>query len=54
MFSTGPMLRGSPWIFGVVAPVRTIKPGTVLKVWTEDAFGGKVRGPDDLVSRVGE
>jgi acetamidase/formamidase len=40
------------WTFGGVKPVRTIKPGTVLEVWTEDAFGGKVRGPDDLVSKV--
>jgi acetamidase/formamidase len=40
------------WTFGGVRPVRTIRPGTVLRVWTEDAFGGRVRGPDDLVSRV--
>jgi acetamidase/formamidase len=40
------------WTFGGARPVRTIKPGTVLEVWTEDAFGGKVRGPDDLVSKV--
>ncbi len=42
------------WTFGGVRPVRTVKPGTVLELWTEDAFGGKVRGPDDLVSRVVE
>jgi len=29
-----------------------VKPGTVLELWTEDAFGGKVRRPEDLVSRV--
>jgi acetamidase/formamidase len=40
------------WTFGGARPVRTIKPGTVLEIWTEDAFGGKVRGPDDLVSKV--
>jgi acetamidase/formamidase len=40
------------WTFGGVAPVRRIRPGTVLEVWTEDAFGGKVRGPEDLVSKV--
>src|SRR5213595_805687 len=40
------------WTFGGVAPVRSVKPGTVLELWTEDAFGGNVRGPDDLVSRV--
>jgi acetamidase/formamidase len=40
------------WTFGGAPPVRRIRPGTVLEVWTEDAFGGKVRGPEDLVSRV--
>jgi acetamidase/formamidase len=40
------------WTFGRVKPVRSVKPGTVLELWTEDAFGGKVRGPDDLVSKV--
>jgi acetamidase/formamidase len=40
------------WTFGGAPPVRTVTPGTVLELWTEDAFGGKVRGPDDLVSRV--
>jgi acetamidase/formamidase len=40
------------WTFGGVAPVRSVRPGTVLEVWTEDAFGGKVRDAGDLVSRV--
>ena len=40
------------WTFGGVKPVRSVKPGTVMELWTEDAFGGKVRGPDDLVSKV--
>ena len=40
------------WTFGGVKPVRSVKPGTVLELWTEDAFGGKVRGPDDLVTKV--
>jgi acetamidase/formamidase len=42
------------WTFGGVAPVRRVKPGTVLELWTEDAFGGNVRGADDLVSQVVE
>jgi acetamidase/formamidase len=29
-----------------------VKPGDILELWTEDAFGGKVRGPEDWVSRV--
>lgn len=40
------------WTFGGVQPVRRVRPGSVLEVWTEDAFAGKVRGTDDLVSRV--
>jgi acetamidase/formamidase len=40
------------WTFGGVPPIRTVRPGTILEVWTEDAFGGKVRGPEDLVTRV--
>ncbi len=40
------------WTFGGVPPVRRVRPGDVLELWTEDAFGGKVRGTEDLVSRV--
>jgi acetamidase/formamidase len=40
------------WTFGGVPPVRRVKPGTVLEIWTEDCFGGKVRGPEDKVSEV--
>ena len=42
------------WTFGGVAPVLHVKPGDVLELFTEDAFGGKVRGPDDVLSRVVE
>jgi acetamidase/formamidase len=40
------------WTFGGVAPVSSVAPGTVMELWTEDAFGGKVRGPEDFVSKV--
>jgi acetamidase/formamidase len=40
------------WTFGGVAPVRRVRPGSVLELWSEDAFAGKVRGEDDLVSQV--
>lgn len=42
------------WTFGGVAPVRTVKPGDALSVWTEDCFAGKIRGERDLVSQVCE
>jgi acetamidase/formamidase len=40
------------WTFGGAAPAARIKPGTILELFTEDCFAGRVRGPADLVSRV--
>ncbi|HEY1642532.1 MAG TPA: acetamidase/formamidase family protein [Streptosporangiaceae bacterium] len=40
------------WTFGGVPPAARIQPGTVLELWTEDCFAGRVRGPGDLVSQV--
>lgn len=40
------------WTFGGVSPVRKIKPGDVVSLWTEDCFAGKVRTEQDLVSQV--
>jgi len=34
--------------FGGVAPVRKIQPGTMLRLWTEDAFCGNIRQVTDL------
>src|SRR5215467_7753847 len=42
------------WTFGGVAPVARVQPGTVLELFSEDAFAGRVRTKDDLVSRVVE
>src|SRR5580692_10920788 len=42
------------WTFGGAAPAARITPGTVLELWTEDCFAGRVRGKDDLVSQVCE
>ena len=38
------------WTFGGAAPVRRIKPGTALRLWTEDAFCGTLRSTTDLAS----
>ena len=40
------------YTFGGRAPVARVRPGDVLRVYTEDCFGGKVLGVDDLPSRV--
>ena len=42
------------WTFGGAAPVAHIQPGTILEVFTEDCFAGRVRTNDDLVSVVCE
>jgi len=36
--------------FGGVAPIREVKPGTLLQLWTEDAFCGTIRSTMDLPS----
>ncbi len=42
------------WTFGGAAPVARVRPGSVLELWTEDCFAGRVRSTDDLVSVVCE
>src|SRR5688572_24372877 len=54
VFTYRPSANDFAWTFGGVAPVARVAPGTVLEVFIEDAFAGKVRGVDDLVSRVVE
>ena len=38
------------WTFGGVAPVRTVAPGTALRLWSDDAFCGRLRSTADLAS----
>jgi acetamidase/formamidase len=38
------------WTFGGVAPIRTVRPGSAMRLWTEDAFGGRLRTTADLPS----
>jgi acetamidase/formamidase len=40
------------WTFGGAPPLARIAPGTVLELFTEDCFGGRVKGTGDLVSEV--
>jgi len=40
------------YTFGGRAPVRTVRPGDVIDLYTEDCFGGKVQTVDDLPSVV--
>src|SRR5438270_6614684 len=42
------------WTFGGAAPVARVTPGTVLKLFSEDCFAGRVRATGDLVSEVVE
>jgi acetamidase/formamidase len=38
------------YTFGGAPPVMRVKPGTALRLWSDDAFGGVLRSPDDLSS----
>ena len=38
------------YTFGGVAPVRRVRPGTALRLWSDDAFGGALRSVSDLSS----
>ena len=42
------------YTFGGRPPVRTVRPGDIVDVYTEDCFGGRVRGVADLPSVVCE
>ena len=40
------------WTFGGVAPTHRITPGTCLKLWTEDAFSGRLTSTTHRASAV--
>lgn len=40
------------YTFGGVGPVMSIKPGTALRLWSDDAFGGKLTSIDQVSSAV--
>lgn len=42
------------WTFGGVPPLARIKPGSILELFTEDCFAGRVQTEQDLVSAVCE
>ncbi len=39
------------WTFGGCEPVMRVRPGDVLDLFTEDAFGGRIRSASDVASR---
>lgn len=39
------------WTFGGVEPILTVKPGTAMRLWTEDAFCARLRRNSDLPSQ---
>jgi acetamidase/formamidase len=40
------------WNFGGTAPIRKVRPGSVLKLWTDDAFAGRLRRTEDRASAL--
>src|SRR5215217_5579344 len=45
-----PTFEQYAYTFGGVAPLMRIRPGTALRVWSEDAFNGALRSTKDLSS----
>jgi acetamidase/formamidase len=45
-----PSVEQYAYTFGGVAPLRRIAPGTALRLWSDDAFGGRLRSVTDLSS----
>jgi acetamidase/formamidase len=45
-----PTLEQYTYTFGGAAPVRKVAPGSVLQLWSEDAFNHALRSVDDLSS----
>src|SRR5437773_4843222 len=39
------------WTFGGYEPVKRIRPGELLDLFTDDAFAGRIRSRDDLPSK---
>src|SRR5207237_10407666 len=39
------------WTFGGYEPVMQVRPGDVLDLFTEDAFGGRIRSSQDIASK---
>jgi acetamidase/formamidase len=40
------------WTFGGAAPTHRVKPGTLLRLWSEDAYSGLLRRTSDITSEV--
>ncbi len=40
------------WTFGGVAPVRRVRPGSILRLWTDDAFCGRLTSTTDRPSEA--
>lgn len=45
-----PTVEQMAFTFGGAPPVMRIRPGTVLTLWTEDAYGGRITSTDDVAS----
>ncbi len=45
-----PTVEQYAYTFGGVAPIRKVTPGTILRLWSEDAFGGRLRSTGDKSS----
>ena len=45
-----PTFEQYAWTFGGAEPVLRVRPGTAMRLWTEDAYSGRIRKATDLPS----
>src|SRR3954468_10589406 len=45
-----PSFEQYAFTFGGVAPLMRVRPGTAMRLWSDDAFGGALRSVADLSS----
>jgi acetamidase/formamidase len=47
-----PTLEQYGWTFGGTAPIRRVRPGSLLQLWSDDAFAGRLRHTKDRASEL--
>ncbi|PWJ54587.1 Acetamidase/formamidase [Quadrisphaera granulorum] len=47
-----PSVEQYAYTFGGAAPLRSVRPGQALRLWSEDAFGGSLRTTADVTSNT--
>jgi acetamidase/formamidase len=52
MIEFRPTVEQYGWTFGGTEPIRRVRPGTVMQLWTDDAFAGRLRRTEHRPSQL--